>query len=167
MPSPMNRLDHVVWVAHAHNVARYADKLATIFDCEFDHRYGPDYDSPIDLYLSVQAGLELIAPVPNADGTAFDPRKQATAAMLAQHLDERGEGAFSIVFRVPDLKAAADRLNGHGYNVGAVVPGSPDRAARTAAISAWTKNIQDIDERFVGQFLGMNLLIGQFEFPDE
>lgn len=167
MPDVMNRIDHFAWVARAQNIAQYVDRLRLIFDRGFDHRYGPDYGSPIDMYIDWQGGLEVIAPVPNADGAPFDPRTQATAHKLQAHLDEHGEGPFGLIFRVPDLAAATARLNGLGYDIQDVVPGSPGREARVRSVAQWTKHVIDIDERFVEKFLGTNLLLGAFEYPDE
>ncbi len=167
MPHPMNRIDHFVWVAKAENVTNYVDKLSALFDVEFDHRYGPDFDSPIDLYVSWQAGLEVVAPIPNADGSAFDPQTQAAAFALAARLAEHGEGPFALVFRVPDLEAATERLRARGHSINSITPKLGSREARIAQNARWTKNVLDIDETFVDSFLGVHLLLGAFQYPDE
>jgi hypothetical protein len=164
----MNRLDHFAWVVRAENIERYVAKVAEVFDREFDHRYGPENDgSPINAYVDWVGGLEVIAPIPNEDGSPFDPTTQPVAHALATHLEEHGEGAFGVIFRVPDLAAAAERLNAIGYDVRTVAPHLANREARLARNASWTKNVIDIDEALVEKFLNTHLIIGAFEYPDE
>jgi hypothetical protein len=152
----MTRIDHVAWTVRPENIKRYAEQLEALLDVRFDHQYGPAVTGrDLDAYLCWDAGLELVAPL----GSATD-----LTANISKRLDERGEGVSALVVRVPDLDAAAQRARSLGYSVGEQIQ-HPDPAERLRRLRKYTRQVDDVREMPVGDFLGMRLLLGQITYP--
>jgi len=162
----MNRLDHFVWVVEPENIKKYVDQLSDLFEIKFDFRDGPRSDgTPLQTYVCWDAGLEIIAPF--ADPVAKPIADHPVAQRLAAFLEEKGEGPFGVVIRVPDMQATNERAKKLGWQVDAVAPHLADKATRQAVHAAWTSRILDIQETFLGKFLNTMLIVGEFEYPDD
>lgn len=166
MTGTMNRVDHFVWVVRAENIKAYVEQFSALFDVEFEFRDGPKNDgSPVQTYVAWDAGLELIAPFPSPDARPVADHPVASA--LTKHLEEHGEGAFGVVFRVPNLEKAIERARELGYTPSSVAPHLANKEQRMKTHSAWTTKILDIHESFISKFLNTHLILGEFEYPDE
>ena len=166
MPDPMKRIDHFVWVVRPENIKAYVEKLSALFDVQFDFRDGPANDgSPVQTYVSWDAGLELIAPFAHPDARPI--AEHAVAREISAHLEEHGEGPFGIVMRVENVAAEVERLRELGYDVSSVAPHLGSKDDRTRVLRAWTDRLLYLEEAFVDDFLKTKLIIGEFEYPDE
>lgn len=162
----MKRIDHFVWVVKPDNIQRYVQQLSALFDVEFDFRDGPANDgSPVQTYVSWDAGLELIAPFPHPDARAIEDH--AVAREISAHLEANGEGPFGVVMRVQNIAAERERLRALGYEVSAVAPHLGSNEERTRVLSAWTDRLLQLEEAFVCDFLNTKLIIGELAYPDE
>jgi hypothetical protein len=163
MPSPQNvqRIDHVVFIYHKENIAHAIDQFSKAFGVT-------DWDGPVDMPAfgivqgqSVKAGIEVLAPLDASDDSIF-----------SKHLRERGEGFFSLVFGVANLRESAERAekqgikfkrgeNGDFLLIDSMVnkDGGPGHAS-------WATRLNRYDEYWLEPLLGETFFLSQIELKD-
>jgi hypothetical protein len=151
-----NRIDHVAWVVRPENIEKYAKQLGDIFEAEFENSVGSQITSII-VYLSWEAGLELIAPLNRSDVVGNE---------VSDHLEKYGESPYGIIVGVEDIYQASARAQDLGY-VSKKMVQSSDVEARKARYS-WATKVTDLLEMEVAApFLGMKLYYGQVDYADD
>jgi hypothetical protein len=149
MRQNINRIDHVVWIAHLENQTACVRKLSEMFRVEF---LGPclQHHMGMQVCVSWEGGLEVIAPID-------EDTPQANS--LRAHLKERGEGFFAVVFGVPDIEEARDHMLKLGYDAGEVVP--------STGKEPWLHQVGVFKEVIFGEFLGTLMALGEITYPDK
>lgn len=149
----MKRINHFAWLVRRDNVAQYVSRLESLLGTEFEH-IADDRD---EAYVNWDSGLEFVVPV-DTGGNGAD--------RLTKVLEERGEGPYALVIRVPDLDAGAEQADASSFEVaGETTP--PDREARRAFIGSYTKKVVDLREIHIGAFLGIKLALCEIEYAAE
>jgi 4-hydroxyphenylpyruvate dioxygenase-like putative hemolysin len=98
-------VDHVILCVRPENVKKAAATFTQLLDLNLEGPYDlPDYG--LIMYIDWDAGIEIMAPT-----------NPEIAASQQRFLDERGEGIFRVVFRVPNRDTALDRAEAMGVNV--------------------------------------------------
>ena len=144
MPQITNRIDHVAWMCRPENHDAYVDKLAKLFDIEFEaDDGGPEFG--LRLTWSWSAGLEVLSPV----GTELPYAK-----MCWQYLEKRGEGLFAVVMGVNDVERSIERARALGYQ-----PSPLLYLPKTD--KPWLKRVQECTESVLDVFLDQNLAVGR------
>ena len=149
----MKRINHFAWLVRRENVAAYVRKFESLLDTEFELVS----NEMVDAYVNWDSGLEFLAPV-ESDGGRINP--------LAKFLDERGEGPYALVIRVPDLDLGSEEARKAGFDV-APESTPADRAQRKAVIDSYTTKLEDIRETHVGGFLGLKLALCELTYTNE
>jgi hypothetical protein len=142
-----NHVDHVAWISRPEtleaNIAQL-EKLSGATLTRFERA-----DMGFVMYISWEAGLEVVAPLP--EPTEFN-------AWLRHWLDTRGEGVMSVVFGVRDLDAHKRRLEALGCPVGELLDDHPDSPWRDKLV-LW--------ERLGGEVMGANFILGDIDYRDD
>ncbi|WP_297494812.1 hypothetical protein [Acidocella sp.] len=142
----VNHIDHVAWISKLENLEANVSKLEAMADTKmtrFERK-----DMGFVMYLSWEAGLEMVAPM--EEPTEFNQ-------MLKQWLDARGEGVMSIVYGVKDLDKHKARLEALGFPVGPLMDDHAD--------SPWHDKLV-LHERMAGEFLGSLIILGDIDYQD-
>ena len=111
----------------------------------------------VDAYVNWDSGLEFLAPAV-AEGDQVND--------LARILEERGEGPYALVIRVPDLDAGSEQARASGFDV-APESTPADPAQRLAVIRSYTTKLDDIRETHIGGFLGIKLALCEVVYANE
>jgi hypothetical protein len=147
MNQNVNHVDHVVWVAEPDNHQKFVDKLSALFDVEFE---GPFERADVGMAVSVSwgGGLEVVSPA--GPGMLHE--------QLRDHLANRGESVFAVVFGVPDIEKARAHAESLGYQTSPLlesIGGEP-----------WGHQLLSLKESAIGEFAGTLLLFGEITYPD-
>jgi hypothetical protein len=142
----IDHVDHVVWVCRPDGIDAYAAQLGALCDAELLGPWSRD-DLGMTLYLSWDAGLEIVAP--HAERTPFN-------AMFYDHLEAHGEGLLGIVFGVRDIEAARERAKQLGYEPGPLMTESDE--------APWAGKHDALLESIVGRFMNTTFIFGQIDY---
>src|SRR5690606_24107721 len=85
-----DHVDHVAWICHAENLEANVSKLSALCRVDFGEPSVRD-DIGLTIYLSWEAGLEIVAP---------HPQRTPYNGLLHDRLAQRGEGMWGVVFGV-------------------------------------------------------------------
>lgn len=148
MDQNVNHVDHVIWACWLEELSGYVDRLSAVTGVAFD---GPwdKVNLGIRVYISWEAGLEIIAPL--------EPSEIAFAQKLAEHLRARGSGIYAIVFGVRDISLARRRALDLGYEPSAVIEQLGDEP--------WFDKTVTMKEVLVGDFMQSLLIFGEITYP--
>lgn len=142
----VGRIDHIVLAyANRENLDRARGEFSALLGVEDWEDLGELPDVKLRIWISWQAGLELICPT--GPGSFAD-----------EHLAKHGEGFFSMVFGTADLARAmqrVDRNGGHAVGLAAV---PPPGALRRYAVTR---------EAVVGEVGRIPVLLGEFALHEE
>jgi hypothetical protein len=147
MNQNVNHVDHVVWVAEPDNHQRFVDKLSALFDIEFEGPFERT-DAGITVSVSWGGGVEVVSP---AGPGPFAERAR-------DHLENRGESVFAVVFGVPEIEKARARAESLGYQTSPLVEnlgGEP-----------WDHQLLSFKESAIGEFAGTLLMFGEITYCD-
>jgi hypothetical protein len=144
----VDHVDHVVWITYPDKIDAAAAELGTLCNVKMEGPWVRD-DIGLTICVSWEAGLELVAP--HSERTDFN-------GPLHDHLAERGEGMYAIVFGVRDIQAAAERARFLGYSPGAFMTEGTD--------TPWAGKHDKLLESHVTKFLNTWILYGQIDYPD-
>lgn len=148
MAQVKNRIDHVVWMCRPENHDAYVQKLASLFDCEFEaNDGGPDFG--LRIAWSWSAGLEVVSPARPEDDT-----ENAYARMGWDYLAKRDEGLFAVVMGVDDVDKAIERARALGCDPSPLL-------YLPATEKPWRNRVQECTESVLDVFLGQNLAVGR------
>lgn len=102
----VNHIDHVTWLCYPDNVAEHVSRFEKLLDIKIE---GPceKPDLGFTLYMSWEAGVEIIAPLPVK--TSFNER-------MHEWMDKNGEGVFTVVFGVRNIEAHRERVKALGFS---------------------------------------------------
>jgi len=142
-----NHIDHVTWISSLENIAMNVAALERITEAKFT-RFDR-HDMGFVMYLSWEAGLEVVAPMTNR--TDFN---QA----LHEHLRTRGEGVLGVVFGVRDLEQHKARLESLGMWVGPLMDDHPD--------SPWHHKLV-LRERMAPPVMNSWFVLGDIDYADD
>ena len=147
MAQCVNRIDHVVWLVHAHGQDACVEKFEQLFRTRFDGPLiRPEFGCRF--WVSWEAGLEILSPW--GEG--------AYAKAWAQRLDQRGEGVLSVVFGVPDIEEACAHAKTLDYAVSPIIGLSGDEP--------WAHKLARFQEAMVGDVLGTLIGFGEIRYAD-
>lgn len=141
-----NHIDHVTWISHPENIDKNVaalEKLTGAKLARFERK-----DMSFIMYLSWEAGLEVVAPLPQR--TAFN---QA----LYDRLETHGEGLLGVVFGVRDLDKHKARLESLGMEVGPLMNDHPD--------SPWHHKLV-LRERMAPPIMNSWFVLGDIDYAD-
>lgn len=147
MKKMINRVDHVAWIARFENIDARVAELEELSGVKLERFVRKD--AGILICANWEAGLELLSPLPE--------RNDFNGA-LHDHLDKQGEGVFAVVFGVPSLDRAKQRLEALGHEVGPEMDDHED--------SPWHHKMV-LRERVAGPFLDGFFVLGQIDYADE
>lgn len=144
MKQNIQRISHVSFIVHPEN---HDEAVA-----HFNELFGINMEGPLVLpgfnkiHIDWDSGLEVFSPV-DADGdTIFN-----------QHLRERGEGFYSLVFGVEEMGEAMERARGLGYDSALSVDGLDVN-------EEWATKFRKIHEEVLDKpTYGANFTLGQIE----
>ncbi|KHK90260.1 hypothetical protein [Novosphingobium malaysiense] len=142
----VNHVDHVAWIAHYDSIESHVAQIEELAGVKLD-RFERE-DAGILICVNWEAGLEILAPMPAR--TEFN-------GFLHEHLEQKGEGLFSIVFGVDSMAEHKQRLEALGHRVG---PELDDHPA-----SPWHHKLV-MRERMVGPFMGGHFVLGEIDYAD-
>ena len=141
-----NHVDHVAWISRPETIAANVAQLEMLTDAKltrFERK-----DMGFVMYISWEAGLEVVAPLP--EPTEFNQ-------WLRDWLDTRGEGVMSVVFGVRDLDRHKARLERLGVEVGPLMDDHPD--------SPWHDQLV-LWERQAGEVMNTGFILGDIDYAD-
>jgi len=143
----VNHVDHVAWVSRPENIeanVKALEKLSNARLTRFERR-----DMGLILYISWEAGLEIMA-----------PSEEPTEANqpLREWLETRGEGVMFVIFGVADLEAHKARLEALGCEVGPLVD---DHSS-----SPWHHKLV-LRERQAGLVMNTNFVLGDIDYAED
>jgi len=141
-----NHIDHVAWISWPENLEANIAELEKLADAKltrFERK-----DMGFVMYISWEAGLEVVAPLP--EPTEFNQ-------WLRDWLETRGEGVMSVVFGVKDLEKHKARLEALGCPVGPLLDDHPD--------SPWHDRLV-LWERQAGVVMNTNFILGDIDYAD-
>jgi hypothetical protein len=142
-----NHIDHVVWISRLESIEANVAALEKLTEAKltrFDRT-----DMGFVMYLSWEAGLEVVAPM--TERTEFN---QA----LYERLQTHGEGLLGVVFGVRDLDKHKARLEGLGMWVGPLMDDHPD--------SPWRHKLV-LRERMASPVMNSWFILGDIDYADD
>lgn len=142
----VNHIDHVTWIARPENLEAYVDTLEKLTGAKLERLEREDHGMII--YLSWEAGLEVVAPM--AKRTDFN-------SALHDHLAAHGEGLYAVVFGVGNLEKHERRLEELGFQLGPRTSDTPDSPFRHKRV---------LRERIVGPFMNGLFVLGDIDYPE-
>jgi len=147
MAQCINRIDHIVWLVHAHNQEAFVEKFEKLFRTHFD---GPliRQDFGAQFWVSWEAGLEILAPWGESE----------YAKMWSDRLEQRGEGVLSMVFGVPNIEEACDHARQLDYQVSPITGFSGDEP--------WMHKLETFKQAIVGDVLGTLIGFSEIRYAD-
>lgn len=144
----IDHVDHVTWVCHQAEIDASAARLGALCDVELQGPWVRE-DLGLTIYLSWDAGLEIVAP---------HPRPTPFNQMLHDHLGQHGEGMFAVVFGVKDIEAARKRARALGYE--------PSELMTESADAPWAGKHERLLESVIGRFLNTTFICGQIDYAE-
>jgi len=141
-----NHVDHVTWISRPESIEKNVAALEKITDANlvrFERK-----DMGFVMYLSWEAGLEVVAPLP--ERTAFN---QA----LYDRLETHGEGVLGVVFGVRDMDKHKARLAALGIELGPLMDDSP--------ASPWHHKLV-LRERMAPPVMNSWFILGDIDYAD-
>lgn len=143
----INHIDHVTWISRLDTLEANVAELERLSGAKLT-RFQRE-DMGFVMYISWEAGLEVVAPMQNR--TDFN---QAMTEWLAA----RGEGIMGVVFGVDDLDKHKARLEALGYEVGPEMDDLPT--------SPWHHKL-NLRERMGGMAINSTFILGDIDYADE
>jgi hypothetical protein len=157
-PQNVQRVDHVAFIYNKENIPHAIEQFSKAFGIN-------DWDGPIEVPAfgilqsqSLKSGIEVLAPLDPSDESIF-----------SKHLRAKGEGFFSLIFGVSNLRESADRAakegikfkrdkNGDYLLIDSMVNnnGGPGHAS-------WTSKLNRYDEYWLEPLLGDHFFLSQIE----
>jgi hypothetical protein len=138
---PINRVSHVVFCLHPENlddaVAFFSEALGATFEDSSRPELG------LRIKIALASGIELIAPAPDLGPT---PQR------FLDHLQERGEGVYDVVYGVRDIDAVI--ADAERFGVGVTHRNS------FADEPPWRGRFEVFDEAHFQPFHGIRLTLG-------
>lgn len=141
-----NHIDHVTWISHFQNIEKNVAALEKLTEAKlvrFDRN-----DMGFVMYLSWEAGLEVVAPL---------PERSAFNQALYERLQTHGEGILGVVFGVRDLEKHKARLETLGMAVGPLMDDHPD--------SPWHHQLV-LRERMAPPVMNGWFVLGDIDYAD-
>jgi hypothetical protein len=142
-----NHVDHVAWISRLETLEANIARLEMLTDAKLTRFERQDMG--FVMYISWEAGLEVVAPLP--EPTPFNQ-------WLRDWLDTRGEGVMSVVFGVRDLDRHKARLEALGVPVGELMDDHPD--------SPWHDKLV-LWERAAGEVMNTSFILGDIDYADD
>jgi len=142
----INHIDHVTWISRPENIEENAVALERLTEAKlvrFERK-----EMGFVMYLSWEAGLEIVAPLPQR--TDFN---QA----LYDRLETHGEGVLAVVFGVRDLDKHKARLESIGLPLGPLMDDHPD--------SPWHQKLV-LRERMAPPVMNSWFVLGDIDYAD-
>ena len=146
MRQNINRVDHVVWLSQLQNQDANVRKLSELCNLDFGESYS-NHHLGVRIYLSWEAGLEIIAPL---------GQEAPFAIQLHDHLARRGEGFFAVIFGVDDIVKARERTAALNYQVGDVL--------QLVGDEPFARKTEVMKEIFVGEFMRTVMIFGEIVY---
>jgi len=144
----LDHVDHVAWICRPENLGSTVLALSQLCNIEFGEPAVTD-DLGLTIYLSWEAGLEVVAPHPKV--TAYNQ-------LLHERLETRGEGMWGIIFGVDKLEDAIERARKLGYNPSPIVGNNPE--------SPWADKVETVRESRATEILGTWFIFGEISYPE-
>lgn len=144
LQQPINRVSHVVYCVRAENLATITSFFTDALGASFESSDRPELG--LRIRIALESGLELIAP---------DPELGPVPARFTDHLAERGEGVYDVVYGVRDLDDTIARARPFG--VGVTHRGS------YADLPPWQGRFDVFDEAHLEPIHGVHLTLGRIE----
>lgn len=141
----INRIDHVAAVVRPENLDKAVSQLSVVLQTAF---YGPfERADKMRVAVSWDAGVEVIAPLTD------DPEH-----VLMKHIEQFGEGSWTVIYGVRDLDETLDRLKKLGYE-------PLGRYSGLTGVEPWVDRFERIDEALLDprQFGGISLTLATVE----
>jgi hypothetical protein len=142
----VNHVDHVAWVSHPETIEANVSELEALSGARLT-RFQRD-DMGLILYISWEAGLEVMAP---------SPKRTEANQPLRDWLETRGEGMMFVIFGVRDLEAHKTRLEALGFEVGPLVDDHES--------APWHHQLV-LRERQAGLVMNTNFVLGDIDYAD-
>jgi hypothetical protein len=142
-----NHIDHVTWISHLENIEKNVASLEKLTQAKlvrFDRK-----DMGFVMYLSWEAGLEVVAPL---------PERSAFNQALHERLRTHGEGIVGVVFGVRDLEKHKARLESLGMTLGPLMDDHPD--------SPWHHKLV-LRERMAPPVMNDWFVLGDIDYADD
>jgi hypothetical protein len=143
----IQHVDHAVWISRLENIEAHVAMLETVTGAKLERFERKDMG--FAMYLDWEAGLEVVAPLP--DRTGFN---QA----LYERLESHGEGMLGVVFGVEDLERHREKLEAKGLVVGPLMDDHPD--------SPWHHRLV-VRERAAPEAINSWIILGQIDYEDD
>jgi hypothetical protein len=102
------------------------------------------------VYVSFESGLEILAPLENAD--------TPMASLLRKALELRGEGMFAVVHGVSDMMEARAHAVSLGYEPGPLLENLGDEP--------WLTDVCTFKESVICEFMQTLFVYGEITYPD-
>ncbi|KAJ9643312.1 hypothetical protein H2204_002208 [Knufia peltigerae] len=160
-PQNVQRIDHVAYVFYKENIPSVIETLSNAFGIT-------DWDGPAEMEAfgilqaqSVSAGIEVLAPLDPSDGSQF-----------SQHLREKGEGFFALIFGVADLRRSAEAATKKGIQFKRGPDGewllidSMKNKHGGPAHASWANKLHRYDEYWLEPLFGQNFFLSQIELKE-
>jgi 4-hydroxyphenylpyruvate dioxygenase-like putative hemolysin len=144
LQQPIDRVSHVVYCVKPENLDRAAAFLSEALGAKFEDSSRPELG--LRILISLQSGLELIAP---------SPELGVAPARFTDFLTNHGEGVYDVVYGVRDLDETIERAAAHG--VGVTHRGS------FADLPPWKGRMDVLDEAHLEPVCGLQLTLGRIE----
>ncbi len=157
MKQQINHVSHVSFVYRLENLMAAKEEFANAFGIT-------DWDGPEDIdafdirmVLSVSTGIELIAPL-HEENNRF-----------ADHIRDKGEGFFAVIFGVADVRAAARQAQQKGIGMVCDPDGTPAiidamvMADGQPPFATWNDKLRTYQEVWLSPIGGVQALLGQIE----
>jgi 4-hydroxyphenylpyruvate dioxygenase-like putative hemolysin len=137
----VGRIDHISIVVYPENIYKYVDQMSRVFGMEFEPAVVLD-DRNVILCMSLIAGIQFVAPI-RPEGKNWEK------------LQNRGEGAMTVVLGVDDLNAAIERAKSNGAEVKYEI--------ELPFSVPWRNKFDTFREAALGDMCTLSLAIGQIE----
>jgi hypothetical protein len=144
LQQPINRVSHVVYCLKPENLDAAVAFLSEALGATFEDSSRPELG--LRIKISLESGLELIAPAPDLGPT---PER------FTNHLAERGEGVYDVVYGVRDLDEVIARSAQLGI-------GGTHRGSFTD-VPPWKGRFDVFEEAHLEPIHGLNLTLGRIE----
>ncbi len=146
-PQGINRI-----VIAVKDIQKGVDLYSKILGATFHDANGTGEPMGINVAISWDAGVELIAPIPGKD------------IFLEQHIEQNGEGIMAVVFSVNDADEARDIAENAGMNVLVPVDYSQDEIDQylEGMFKKYKEYVLDSTEK-----CGFSVMLGQIELKQE
>src|SRR5262245_51058943 len=141
LQQPINRVSHVVYCLRAENLDRVVEFFTEALGARFEDSSRPELG--LRIQIALESGIELIAP---------DPSLGPSPQRFTDHLAQRGEGVYDVVYGVRDLDETISKAA--RFDVGVTHRGS------FADVPPWQGRMTVFDEAHLEPLHGINLTLG-------